>query len=246
MSEFTSSPIFASINYTLTHSFGLTSTSNCSQLTFVHRGPTIPNSLDAAKRKETTVCNNWNTEGKGYTWTFCARLHQCLTCSSKDHPAHKCKLKPEPRHWPDEPTTLIFSRINDLLRHSSVYSFLVLLSDSRLFRTKTFYLLPTSNVPFYPRSLSTFSCTASMYLKKSPSSLHLGHRIPPCHTLLPHSIPRFLHRCAECHPRFDPAAYCHYPFTAAYCQSILSSLSTEHFGLLEIFWQFLRLHLMYI
>ena len=47
--------------------------------------------ISPKKPKETTTCNNWNTEGKGCTWNTCSRLHRCANCGSNEHPAYHCK-----------------------------------------------------------------------------------------------------------------------------------------------------------
>ena len=47
--------------------------------------------------KETAICINWNTQGKGCNWGQCARLHHCSTCGSTEHPSYKCKTKQEPK-----------------------------------------------------------------------------------------------------------------------------------------------------
>jgi hypothetical protein len=53
------------------------------------------NNRPAAKKptREATVCNNWNTEGKGCTWEKCIRMHLCSNCGSKDHPTYRCTKK---------------------------------------------------------------------------------------------------------------------------------------------------------
>jgi hypothetical protein len=53
----------------------------------------LPGTETRALTKKTIkdICNNWNTEGKGCTWDKCARVHRCLRCNSKDHPAYRCK-----------------------------------------------------------------------------------------------------------------------------------------------------------
>jgi hypothetical protein len=62
------------------------------------RGPPGPPGSNGKNlKKDAVVCNNWNTQGKGCTWNLCARLHQCSTCSSNDHPSYKCKTKQEPK-----------------------------------------------------------------------------------------------------------------------------------------------------
>lgn len=61
--------------------------------TTFHSNPQTSRSQTSRKSpsKESTVCNNWNTEGKGCTWTMCVRTHRCSTCNSKEHPSYQCK-----------------------------------------------------------------------------------------------------------------------------------------------------------
>ena len=69
------------------------------QLFTAHIRPTAPvppvstarSTTSRKSQKENTICNNWNTEGKGCTWNTCTRAHHCANCGSNEHPAYRCK-----------------------------------------------------------------------------------------------------------------------------------------------------------
>jgi len=58
------------------------------------KAPKSPNSLSSPNKQ--AVCNNWNTEGKGCTWSTCERKHICSTCRRNDHTAYNCSTSQKP------------------------------------------------------------------------------------------------------------------------------------------------------
>ena len=104
----------------------------CIQLTTVTQPPSSLSISGNRPKSKTTLCINWNTDGKGCTWEKCIRMHCCGNCNSQSHPMYHCDKigRTEPRlHDP----IYIFACVNDVLRHQSMHSIMVLFS---LFSTR--------------------------------------------------------------------------------------------------------------